>query len=151
MATDQRSLARGVEYLSSWLSYRRPYANVTGYAVAVSEGVPIGGVARRNAPRSSSPSPASLLCPPFRPPLRIAVGLSIAHTLTSCRPVAGVLGPGWFGPGFCFMTHPSLGPEEVARGKAETVSRGGHIEHRLPMPASVADAEVACRGLASGT
>ena len=24
MATDQRSLARGVEYLSSWLSYRRP-------------------------------------------------------------------------------------------------------------------------------
>ena len=67
------------------------------------------GVAHHAAPH---PAPASLLCPPFRPSLRIAVGLSIAHALTSCRPVAGVL-RSWFGPGFCSMTHPSLGPEEV--------------------------------------
>jgi hypothetical protein len=67
MATDQRSLARGVEYLSSWLSYRRPSANVTGYAVAVSEGVPIGGVARRNAPRSSSPSSRQSVVPAISP------------------------------------------------------------------------------------
>jgi hypothetical protein len=36
MATGRRSLDRGVEYLSSWLSYRHPYTNITGYAVAVS-------------------------------------------------------------------------------------------------------------------
>ena len=36
MATSRRSLDRGVEYLSSWLSYRHPYTNITGYAVAIS-------------------------------------------------------------------------------------------------------------------
>ena len=37
MATNRRSLERAVEYLSSfWLSYRHPYANITGYAVAIS-------------------------------------------------------------------------------------------------------------------
>jgi len=36
MATNRRSLERAVEYLSTWLAYRRPYANVTGYAVAIS-------------------------------------------------------------------------------------------------------------------
>ena len=36
MAPNRRSLERGVEYLSSWLSYRHPYANITGYAVAIS-------------------------------------------------------------------------------------------------------------------
>ena len=36
MATNRRSLDRGVEYLSSWLSYRHPYTNITGYAVAIS-------------------------------------------------------------------------------------------------------------------
>ena len=36
MAVNRRSLARGIEYLSSWLAYRRPYTNVTGYAVAIS-------------------------------------------------------------------------------------------------------------------
>lgn len=36
MAINRRSLDRSVEYLRSWLAYRRPYANVTGYAVAIS-------------------------------------------------------------------------------------------------------------------
>ena len=36
MATNRRSLDRAVEYLRHWLAYRYPYANVTGYAVAIS-------------------------------------------------------------------------------------------------------------------
>lgn len=36
LAINRRSLDRAVGYLSSWLAYRRPYANVTGYAVAIS-------------------------------------------------------------------------------------------------------------------
>ena len=36
MATNRRSLDRAAEYLNSWLAYRHPYANVTGYAVAIS-------------------------------------------------------------------------------------------------------------------
>lgn len=36
MAINQRSLDRARGYLSSWLAYRRRYANITGYAVAIS-------------------------------------------------------------------------------------------------------------------
>jgi D-alanyl-D-alanine carboxypeptidase len=36
MAINRRSLDRAGEYLSSWLAYRQPYANVTGYVVAIS-------------------------------------------------------------------------------------------------------------------
>jgi D-alanyl-D-alanine carboxypeptidase len=36
MTMNRRSLDRAVDYLGPWLAYRRPYANVTGYGVAIS-------------------------------------------------------------------------------------------------------------------
>ena len=36
MAMDQRSLDRASDYLRSWLAYRYPYSNLTGYTVAIS-------------------------------------------------------------------------------------------------------------------
>ncbi|HTW06379.1 MAG TPA: serine hydrolase domain-containing protein, partial [Acidimicrobiales bacterium] len=36
MATDRGSLDRAADYLRSWLAYRYPYSNLTGYTVAIS-------------------------------------------------------------------------------------------------------------------
>src|SRR5271154_2759902 len=36
MAIDRRSLDRAADYVRSWLAYRYPYSNLTGYAAAIS-------------------------------------------------------------------------------------------------------------------